>query len=105
MPHQSHAVLHPTHHLLPHPLGYQVVAQHDDGGGSQEPQGVEREEKKVESTLGLCKQCKKLSLYKINQLDEPPTPSIDNTKNFFHVMKFIPLELAAQIFSILTFSG
>ena len=79
MTHQSHAVLHPAHHLLPHPLGYQVVPQHDDGRTSHKPQGVETEERIVESTLGLCKQCKKLSFYKINQLDEPPTPSSDNT--------------------------
>lgn len=51
MTHQGHAVLHADDDLLPHPLGYQIVAEHDDDGPRHEPDGEEGEEWIVEAAL------------------------------------------------------
>ena len=51
MTHQSDTVLHTAHHLLPYPLGYQVVTEDNDGGTSDKPEGVEAKEWVVKPTL------------------------------------------------------
>ena len=48
---QSHAVLHADYHLLPHPLGHQIVAQQDHHWPGNEPDGEESQEGIIESTL------------------------------------------------------
>ena len=51
MAHQGDAVLHADDDLLPDPLGYQVVAEHDHDGARHEPDGEEGEEGIVEPAL------------------------------------------------------
>ena len=48
---ESHAVLHTDYHLLPHPLGYQVVAEHDHHGPGHEPDGEERQKGIIKPAL------------------------------------------------------
>ena len=48
---EGDAVLHADHHLLPHPLGDQVVAQHDDGRAHDEPDREQGGERVVETSL------------------------------------------------------
>jgi hypothetical protein len=48
---EGDAVLHAADHLLPHPLGDIYVANQDHHWTRDEPQGVEAEERIVESAL------------------------------------------------------
>ena len=51
MPHEGDTVLHADDHLLPDPLGDQVVAEEDHGGASYEPDGEEERELVVKAAL------------------------------------------------------
>ena len=48
---EGDTVLHAHHHLLSHPLSYQVVSQDDHSRASNKPEGEKQEEGIVETTL------------------------------------------------------
>ena len=50
---EGDAVLHADHHLLPDPLGDQIVAEDDHGGSGNEPESEKQEEWIVEATLSI----------------------------------------------------